>query len=85
MRDEFLQVVGGASIELRHDRKSVYLYIPLKDNNRLWHTEWFTIRNHEYSLPTRFGKQPKTKLPNWEEAPTNQETVEVVALLTEIL
>lgn len=81
-----MQVVGGAILELRHDRKSVYLDIPLKDNNRVWHmhTEWFTIINHEYSLPTQSGKQPKTKFPNWEEAPTDQEIAEVVALLTKI-
>lgn len=48
MRDKMHQMVGGASLELHHGRKSKYLGIPLKDNNRGWHYEWFIIENHEF-------------------------------------
>lgn len=85
MREAVLQVVGGASLELCRDQKSVYLDIPLKDNNRGWHSRWFTMENHRNSLPTRLGRHPNTKLPSWEEAPTNQEATETDALLAKIV
>lgn len=50
-----LQVVGGASLELHRGRKSMYLDIPLKDSNRGWHDEWFTMENHGNSLLTQLG------------------------------
>jgi hypothetical protein len=36
------------------------------------------------SLLAHLGRQPNVKLPSWEEAPTDQESVEVVALMVEI-
>jgi hypothetical protein len=36
------------------------------------------------SLSTHLGRQPNVRLPSWEEAPTDLEFVEVVALMTEI-
>jgi hypothetical protein len=45
------QLVGGASLELRRGRKMEYLDIPLKDNIKGWCLEWFTMENHNKSLP----------------------------------
>jgi hypothetical protein len=45
------QLVGGASLELRRGRKVEYLDIPLKDSIKGWHLEWFTMENHNNSLP----------------------------------
>ncbi|KAJ1257455.1 hypothetical protein BS78_K016800 [Paspalum vaginatum] len=84
MSQGVLQVVGGASLELRHGCKSTYLYIPLKDSNRCWHSEWFTLENHGGPLRLPSGRQPNTKLPSWEEAPTDEESAEAVELLAEI-
>jgi hypothetical protein len=36
------------------------------------------------SLLAHLGRQPNVRLPSWEEAPTDLEFVEVVALMTEI-
>ncbi|KAJ1255531.1 hypothetical protein BS78_K192200 [Paspalum vaginatum] len=83
-RDKILQVVGGASLELRRGRKLVYLDIPLKDSNRGWPSEWFYMTNHANSLPARSGRQPNSKLGSWEEAPTTEEMAEVEILLNDI-
>jgi hypothetical protein len=40
------QLVGGASLEMRRGRKTEYLDIPLKDNIKGWHLEWFIVENH---------------------------------------
>jgi hypothetical protein len=45
------QLVGGASLEMRRGRKTEYLDIPLKDNIKGWHLEWFIVENHGKSLP----------------------------------
>jgi hypothetical protein len=45
------QLVGGASLEMRHERKMEYLDIPLKDNIKGWRLEWFIVENHGKSLP----------------------------------
>ncbi|KAJ1259363.1 hypothetical protein BS78_10G148700 [Paspalum vaginatum] len=71
-KDGVLQVVGGTNLELRRGRQSVYLDIPLKDNNRGWHAKWFIMENHGNSLPSY-----------WEEAPT-QGAAEADILLKEI-
>jgi hypothetical protein len=39
MRDKMYQVVAGVSLDLRRDRKSGYLDIPLKDINIGWYYE----------------------------------------------
>jgi hypothetical protein len=51
------QVVGGASLELCWGRKAEYLDIPLKDNIKGWHFEWFTMENHNKSLAARSRRQ----------------------------
>jgi hypothetical protein len=58
------QLVGGASLELRRGGKVEYLDIPLKDNIKGWHLEWFTMENHNKSLPARSGRQPKVRTPS---------------------
>jgi hypothetical protein len=45
------QLVGGASLEMRHGRKTEYLDIPLKDSIKGWRLEWFIVENHGNSLP----------------------------------
>lgn len=60
MRDKRHHVVGGASMELRRDRKVDYLDIPLKGNNKGWHYEWFILENHNNSAHS--GKQPNLRL-----------------------
>jgi hypothetical protein len=50
------QLVGGASLELRRGRKIEYLDIPLKDSIKGWRLEWFTMENHNKSLPPRSGR-----------------------------
>ena len=77
-------MTGGASFELRKNRKAMYLDIPLPDNNRGWHSEWFYIENHGNSLPSRSGRQLDSKLASWEEGPTIEEQIEANALLEEI-
>jgi hypothetical protein len=50
------QVVGGASLEVRWGRKAEYLDIPLKDNIKGWRFDWFTMENHNKSLPAHSGR-----------------------------
>jgi hypothetical protein len=70
------QLVGGASLELRRDRKAEYLDIPLKDSIKVWRFEWFTMENHNKLLPTRSGRQPGVRKPSWTEVTTDLELAE---------
>jgi hypothetical protein len=78
------QVVGGASLELRRGRKFEYLDIPLKYNIKGWCLEWFTMENHNKSLPPRSGRHPDVRTPSWTEALTDSELAESRVLLAEI-
>jgi hypothetical protein len=78
------QLVGGASLELRRGRKDEYLVIPLKDSIKGWRFEWFTMENHNNSLPTRSGRQPDVRMPSWIEIPTDLELAESRVLHAEI-
>jgi hypothetical protein len=78
------QLVGGASLELRRGRKVEYLDIPLKDSIKGWRLEWFTMENHNKSLPPRSGRQPDVRTPSWVDSPTYSEVVEAKVLLAEI-
>lgn len=78
------QMIGGASLEMRKDRRSVYLNSNLKDTNKGWHAEWFVMVNHHDSIPSPSGQKPDLETKAWEEAPTEEEMVEVNALLKEI-
>ena len=78
------QLVGGASLELRRGRKAEYLDIPLKDNIKGWRFEWFTMENHNKSLPARSGRQPDVRTPSWTEVPTDSELAESRVLLADI-
>jgi hypothetical protein len=78
------QLVGGASLELRRGRKAKYLDIPLKDSIKGWCFDWFTMENHNKSLPARSGRQPDVRTPSWTEVPTDSELAESRVLLAEI-
>jgi hypothetical protein len=78
------QLVGGASLEMRRGRKTEYLDIPLKDNIKGWHLEWFIVENHDKSLPPRSGRQPNVRAPSWTESPTDLEIAEARVLLAEV-
>jgi hypothetical protein len=78
------QLVGGASLEMRHGRKTDYLDIPLKDSIKGWRLEWFIMENHGNFLPPRSGGQPDVRTPSWTESPTGQEVAEAGALLAEV-
>jgi hypothetical protein len=56
------QLVGGASLELRRGRKAEYLDVPLKDSIKGWRFEWFTMENHNKSLPAHFKRQPNVRV-----------------------
>jgi hypothetical protein len=78
------QLVGGASLELRRGRKTEYLDIPLKDNMKGLRVEWFTMENHDKSLPPRSGRQPDVRMPSWTEAAIDSELAESNVLLAKI-
>jgi hypothetical protein len=78
------QVVGGASLEHRRGRKVDYLDIPLKDNIKGWRFEWFTMENHNNSLPAHARRQLDVRVPSWIEAPTDSKVAEAKILLVEI-
>jgi hypothetical protein len=78
------QLVGGASLEMRHGRKTEYLDIPLKDNIKGWRLEWFIMENHGKSLPPRSGRQPDVRTLSWIESPTALEVTEARVLLAKI-
>jgi hypothetical protein len=78
------QLVGGASLEMRHGRKTEYLEIPLKDSIKGWRLEWFVVENYGNSLPPRSGRQPDVRTPSWTESATDQEVAEAGALLAEV-
>jgi hypothetical protein len=78
------QVVGGTSLELCRGRKEEYLDIPLKDNIKGWRYEWFTMENHNNSLPALSRRHPHMWVPRWIEGPIDSEISEARALLNEI-
>jgi hypothetical protein len=78
------QLVGGASLEMRHGRKTEYLDIPLKDNIKGWRLEWFIVENHGKSLPLRSGRHPDVRTLSWVESPTALEVMEARVLLAKI-
>jgi hypothetical protein len=78
------QLVGGASLEMRRERKTEYLDIPLKDNINRWRLEWFIVENHGKSLPPRSGRQPDVRTPSWIESPTALGVTKARVLLAEI-
>jgi hypothetical protein len=71
-------------LEFRRGRKTEYLDIPLKDSIKVWRFEWFTMENHNKSLPARSGRQPDVRTPNWTEVPTDSELAESRVLLAKI-
>jgi hypothetical protein len=56
------RLVGGASLELRHGRKTEYVDIILKDSIKGWRFEWFNMENHNKSLPACSGRQPDVRV-----------------------
>jgi hypothetical protein len=78
------QLIDDASLELRRGRKVEYLDIPLKDNIKGWSLEWFTMENHNKSLPPRLGRQLDVRTPSWVEYPTYSEAAKAKVLLAEI-
>jgi hypothetical protein len=78
------QLVGGASLEMRHERKMEYLDILLKDIIKGWRLEWFIVENHGKSLPLRSGRQLDVRTPSWIESPTALEVTEAKVLLAEV-
>jgi hypothetical protein len=78
------QLVGDTSLEMRRGRKTDYLDIPLKDNNKGWRLEWFIMENHVNSLPPRSGRIPDVHTLSWTESPTDLEVAEAGALLAEV-
>jgi hypothetical protein len=78
------QLDGDASLELCRGRKIEYLDIPLKDNIKGWWLKWFTMENHNKSLPPRSGRQPDVRTPIETESPTGLELTESKVLLAEI-
>jgi hypothetical protein len=46
--------------------------------------EWFTMENHNKSLPARSVRQPDVRVLSWIEAPTDSEVAEARILLAEI-
>jgi hypothetical protein len=76
--------VGGVSLEMRRGRKAEYLDLPLKDNIKGWHLEWFIVENHGKSLPPRSGRQPDVCAPSWTESPTDLEVAKDRVLLAEV-
>jgi hypothetical protein len=78
------QLVGDASLELRQGKKAEYLDIPLKDSIKGWRLEWFTMENHNKSLPARSGTQPDVRTSSWTEVPTDLELAESRVLPVEI-
>jgi hypothetical protein len=78
-----LQVVGRTSLELRRGKKVEYLDIPRRIVLK-WRFKWFTMENHNKSLPTRSGRQPDVRVPSWIEALTDSEVAEAKVLLAKI-
>jgi hypothetical protein len=78
------QLVGGASLELRRGRKVEYLDIPLKDIIKGWRLEWFTMENHNKSLPLDQGGSPTFARPARQSPPTSSEVAKSKVLLAEI-
>jgi hypothetical protein len=76
--------MGGASLEMRHGRKTEYLDIPLKDNIKGCRLEWFIVENHGKSLPPRSRRQPDVHTPSWIESPTALEVIEAKVLLAKV-
>jgi hypothetical protein len=74
-------VVGGASLELCRGRKAEYLDISFKDSIKGWCFEWFTMDNHNKSLPAPSGRQPDVRVSSWIDAPIDSKISEAMIQL----
>uniref|UniRef100_K3XRP0 Transposase (putative) gypsy type domain-containing protein n=1 Tax=Setaria italica TaxID=4555 RepID=K3XRP0_SETIT len=64
-------------------RVKEYFNLKLKESNKGWHNEWFTIANQKPELLPHSGYAPVT-MPEWSNQPTSEEMVQVKKLLKEI-
>jgi hypothetical protein len=78
------QLVGGASLEMRHGRRMEYLDIPLKDSIKRMALRVVHYGKPWQVPPPRSGRQPDVRAPSWIESPTDLETTEAKVLLAEI-
>jgi hypothetical protein len=76
--------VGGASLEMRHGRKTEYLDIPLKDSIKGLRLEWFIVENHDNYLPLGHGDSQIFALQVGLNPPTDLEIAEARVLLAEV-
>jgi hypothetical protein len=74
-------VVGGASLELCRGRKAEYLDISFKDSIKGWCFEWFTMENHNKSLPARSERQPDVRMSSWIDALIDSKVLEAMIQL----
>jgi hypothetical protein len=56
----------------------------LKDSIKGWRFKWFTMENHNKSLPARSRRQLDVRTPSWTEVPTDSELAKSRVLLVEI-
>src|SRR5438105_5175825 len=61
-------VVGGALIQLRHNRSLKYIVLPLRDSLKGWHYRWFYVSNPHPALPAYIGR-PSVLEVSWNSFP----------------
>src|SRR5207244_1800873 len=76
-------VVGGASIQLRHNRELKYIGLPLRDSLKGWHCRWFHISNHNPALPAYIGRPPALEV-RWNYFACAAEMTDVKLLLVRL-
>src|SRR5438105_9829446 len=76
-------VVGGASIQLRHNRAAKYVGLLLRDSLKGWHCKWFYISNPDPALPIYIGRPPALEV-SWNSFPCEAEMKDVRILLARL-
>jgi len=76
-------VVGGASIQLRHNRALKYIGLPLRDSLKGWHCRWFYVSNPNPALPAYIGRPPVLEV-SWNSFPSEEEMKDVRLLIVRL-
>ena len=57
--------VGGLTLQVRENRRDLYIPCKMTMNNREWSRRWFYLRNNGKRLPAYTGKVLGDKLDDW--------------------
>ena len=56
---------SGCTLQVRQDRKHLYILAQLASSNRRWYNSWFYLRNDDGGLPPYTGRAVESQPKKW--------------------